>query len=639
MKNLSNKRKYAIGVLISLFLCIFGGFLANLAQTDMGNVTKKILQFETDSGHTLSAEMLVPDTATEDNPAPAIVWAHGGNTNKERSDNFQIEWARRGFVVISFDLYGHGESEVLNDTEWFENGRGLYDTVLYATTIPYIDADRIAVSGHSRGGNTIHESILIDNESDTPLIKAVLYVGRDAVYRDNETASFGYFPGKTNTAQQAEKGGTGEYFNYYGNRDVGIIADLYDDYSFKETDEATGTMKPNPEYLSSNNAKSFLNFGITPDDTTADGVEGQWYEQEINEKTARRIIYTPFSTHGAAVFTPASCTDAVDFMTTVFDMPTELSNNSHIYPLKTIGTLMGFVGFFIFVTYMALLLTQYEPFTSAGSVENAVMRQANTHPAGKKWLWGCLIANTIFPIVSAIVLFYFKVDKVVNGIFMQSMPLFYGVWGTVNAAFVILTTVIWYQCYAKKQEISLDSIDMKTSLSRLGKTIAAALIVTGLAFVLLFFVHFVFKTDFRIWYWAIRPFNARRLAEALKYLPFFIVAYVTASVFINCLNYNTSFGKTPRRNIWFLSVLNILPPFILAALGYGYFFITGVNGFYGTNNQISDWMLIPLVPMFVTPFITRAIYKKTKNPYLGGLINAVVITIMTCVNAQIVFPT
>lgn len=73
------------------------------------------------------------------------------------------------------------ESEVLNDTEWFDNGRGLYDTVQYVATLPYVDADRIAVSGHSRGGNTIHESVLLDNELETPLIKAILYVGRDAL--------------------------------------------------------------------------------------------------------------------------------------------------------------------------------------------------------------------------------------------------------------------------------------------------------------------------------------------------------------------------------------------------------------------------------------------------------------------------
>lgn len=382
----------------------------------------------------------------------------------------------------------------------------------------------------------------MDNELETPVIKAVLYVGRDAVYRDNETASFGYFPGKTNTAQAAEKGGNGEYFNFYGSRDVGIIADKYDDFSFKEKDEETGSMKPNPEYLQSNNARSFLNFGITPDESTPDGVEGKWYEQEIDGKVAKRVIYMPFSNHGGAVFVSAACTDAVEFMTTVFGTESTLTAGAHIYPLKTVGNLMGFVGFFMFLACMALLLVQYEPFSGASAGENAVMRQAGDQKEGKLWLGGCLLANTVFPLLSVLILFHFKVDKVVNGFFMQGMPLF-------------------------------------------------------------------------------------------------MVAYVTASVFINCLNFNTSFGKTEKKNIVVLSLLNILSPFILAALGYGYFLATGVNSFYGTNNQISDWMVPPLLLLFITPFITRAIYRKTKNPYLGGIINAVIVTIMTCVNAQIVFPT
>lgn len=634
-----DRKKYAVLTVISICLCLIGGLLANLAQTDMGNVTKKTILFESASGHTISADLLIPDSADKESPAPAIIWAHGGNVNKERSDNFQIEWARRGYVVASFDLYGHGESEVLNDTEWYDNGRGLYDTVQYMTTIPYVDKDRIAVAGHSRGGNTIHESILLDNELETPVIKAVLYVGRDAVYRDNETASFGYFPGKTNTAQAAEKGGNGEYFNFYGSRDVGIIADKYDDFSFKEKDEETGSMKPNPEYLQSNNARSFLNFGITPDESTPDGVEGKWYEQEIDGKVAKRVIYMPFSNHGGAVFVSAACTDAIEFMTTVFGTESTLTAGAHIYPLKTAGNLMGFVGFFMFLACMAILLVQYEPFSGASAGENAVMRQAGDRKEGKLWLGGCLLANTVFPLISALILFHFKVDKVVNGFFTQGMPLFYGVWGTVNALFVILTTVVWYQCYAKKNGISLDSIDLKISAAHLGKTVATALTVTGLALTLLFVVKFFFNTDFRILYWAVRPFNARRLLEALKLLPLFMVAYVTASVFINCLNFNTSFGKTEKKNIVVLSLLNILSPFILAALGYGYFLVTGVNSFYGTNNQISDWMVPPLLLLFITPFITRVIYRKTKNPYLGGIINAVIVTIMTCVNAQIVFPT
>ena len=139
-------KQHAYGALtiVTVLLCILGSCIANLAQTDFGNVTKENLTIETSSGHRLGVNMLKPKTATNDKPAPTIVFAHGGNGLKEKWDLYQIEWARRGFVVLSFDLYGHGDSEILNNTEWLVNGRGLYDTVKYSTPQPYEDKDQSA---------------------------------------------------------------------------------------------------------------------------------------------------------------------------------------------------------------------------------------------------------------------------------------------------------------------------------------------------------------------------------------------------------------------------------------------------------------------------------------------------------------
>lgn len=36
-----NKKKYGLLVAVALCVCLLGGFLANLAQTDFGKVTKK----------------------------------------------------------------------------------------------------------------------------------------------------------------------------------------------------------------------------------------------------------------------------------------------------------------------------------------------------------------------------------------------------------------------------------------------------------------------------------------------------------------------------------------------------------------------------------------------------------------------
>ena len=117
-----------------------------------------------------------------------------------------------------------------------------------------------------------------------------------------------------------------------------------------------------------------------------------------------------------------------------------------------------------------------------------------------------------------------------------------------------------------------------------------------------------------------------------------LVAYGTTSVFINSLNYSTSFGRNSTANIGLLAFFNMLPALLIAVVGYGYFFVTGVNGLFGNNTQIPDWMLTPLVPLAVMPMVTRAIYRHTRNPYLGGIITAIIVTVMTCINSQISFP-
>lgn len=74
----------------------------------------------------------------------------------------------------------------------------------------------------------------------------------------------------------------------------------------------------------------------------------------------------------------------------------------------------GICGIFVFVTGVALLLVQYEPFKGVSADRDATMRLAANDKKGKIWLTGCLLVNTVFPLLSALVLFHFKVDKVVD---------------------------------------------------------------------------------------------------------------------------------------------------------------------------------------------------------------------------------
>ena len=88
-----------IGIALMLLCCI----VVSTVQTSAGKVTMKELSFETDSGYLMSAYLFIPDSATPETPAPAVVTSHGYLNNKEMTDANYVELARRGFVVLAID--------------------------------------------------------------------------------------------------------------------------------------------------------------------------------------------------------------------------------------------------------------------------------------------------------------------------------------------------------------------------------------------------------------------------------------------------------------------------------------------------------------------------------------------------------
>ena len=187
--------------IILSFVCMA---IANGIQTDGGKVAIEDGSIETDLG-TLTYKLYKPETASEQQPAPGLLLLHGYQNDHETSGAYAIEMARRGAVVLALDEYGHGSTTVGmkergytdhkvtvtygNDSEAdgtyvqisgptryrvmmnFSNltffndhyskgsdGSSVKDSSMggiaaYAvlSELPYVDASRLAVSGHSMG--------------------------------------------------------------------------------------------------------------------------------------------------------------------------------------------------------------------------------------------------------------------------------------------------------------------------------------------------------------------------------------------------------------------------------------------------------------------------------------------------------
>ena len=147
-----------------------------------GKVDMQELMFETDAGYTMSAYIFIPEGVNADNPAPAIVTSHGYLNNKEMQDANYVELARRGFVVLAIDQPCHGDSEILQ----INTAPGVYQGALALSRMPFVDAERIGVTGHSMGGRSCNAAIASDNAADEQVIAAVLLNCADATYVDED---------------------------------------------------------------------------------------------------------------------------------------------------------------------------------------------------------------------------------------------------------------------------------------------------------------------------------------------------------------------------------------------------------------------------------------------------------------------
>lgn len=80
-----------------------------------------------------------------------------------------------------------------------------------------------------------------------------------------------------------------------------------------------------------------------------------------------------------------------------------------------------------------------------------------------------------------------------------------------------------------------------------------------------------------------------------------------------------------------LVLFNAMGPIVLVVWQYTTFFSTGnlVDGFGGIY---SIWLFPVIVILGVAAVISRKIYRATNNPYIGGLITATVVTLISVSN-------
>lgn len=591
----------AVSLVLMLVSCIF----TSAIQTNFGSVSVKEINWVTDNGYTMNAWLFVPDSATAENPAPAVVTSHGMFNNKGMQDLNFVELSRRGFVVLAQDMPSHGDSE---DVDGFVGTlTGLYESVKELAEMPFVDSTRIGITGHSLGGMSSNMAVTLDNMAETPLVAAVLLNSADGTYTDND----------------------GNFVNVYGSRDMGIIAGQFDEWFFDSTD-LDGNVTLPKDFVTSVNGQSILHFGKDPATVSEVRQANTLYHETVDGQDAIRVIYNPDIIHPWSHFSYKSTVGTIEFFDAALDAPVKIAPTNQVWQWKVVSNTVGLIGFFMFMVSLTLVLSKC-PFFSMTVEEQVQPRKADK--TGKIWFFGCIVLAIVFSCLTYFPLLTLHKGSAgyVPGV-LQSSPLSVGTWAFATGVFAIVLMAVSYFCYGKKNGLDLADVGVKISLKNLGKTILLAAIVVTSMLVVLFMADYLFMADFRIWVVAFRAFKVKQLGIALLYAAPFLVYYVANSVSVNCFNYNDVGAKVGKWvNTAILAVSAAAAPVILLLIQYIPYF-AGNDMTWPHNNMYGVWLFPMLVTLPGAAVVSRIVYKRTKNPYLAGIISGVIVAIMSCSN-------
>lgn len=147
MKTNANCKKPAF-LLVSILVVVLSTICIWLLDSNGGRTKIQRMTVPAGNGNSMSYVAFIPDNATVETPAPAFVIWPGRSSNCHQLDMWGVEMSRRGYVAITVDWNGNGETDILPTQDGYVTA--LMDSVL---DMPYVDTQNIVVLGNSAGNS------------------------------------------------------------------------------------------------------------------------------------------------------------------------------------------------------------------------------------------------------------------------------------------------------------------------------------------------------------------------------------------------------------------------------------------------------------------------------------------------------
>ncbi len=589
----------------SLFILLGAVITASFIQRDFGRVAVTNTTFLNYNRIPIRAKLFRPITATHQSPSPGIVYAHGYQNNRETSDAYCLELARRGFVVLEIDAIGRGNSGLPNDLKdpSFDKTYGVFSSFQYLKTLPFVSRDSLGLMGHSLGAEWAYTVALKD-----PDAKALAISG--FAYRIDASES--------------------------NPRNMLMTIGKWDEFRKR----MTGTQDIEKEWMSTPQSRKVIPVAASRlNETYGDFAQG----------TARKVFVPPL-THVQESHNRAAIAEALTWMRKALNPPHPywIEATRQIWPIKEWATLTAMLASFASLLFLGALLLRMEFFgTLRGSPSPAYTCSGKSFfkLAGLNAILMGLYLPLIF-ILFGLHVFVVPIDRLFP-MMMVNGTVWWFFWINVIGFFLFR---YWYRKRSRQAGLTLADLGISYHKYRfaldgvaIGKTIL-------LGFILFFYVYFSehlleygFIVDFRFWFPFASDLTPYRAKVCLLYFPFILVGFLGTGLFLHG-QLRRPFKETWLRTFISWSFSNsfalISPLILLLMVQYIPLLTTGFIPFVGPGGMFVTFVLnlfhIVGVLLMTVP-ISTWFFQLTGKIYLGALVNAALVTWMF-VSSQVVAP-
>lgn len=613
------------------------------------------LDSETQKETSYSVTMYVPDTATEENPAPTVFVLPGFTRTKATMSQYCMELSRRGAVVFCSDPGAQGGTTE-NSTKG-ANGVEYLVQYVYNNTddFKFCDKTRFGAVGHSAGGGNVCTlaSDMAGASYEESVIKGV-YIS-------------GYI--KTSSANK--------YKNLTCNAALSYA--YYDEGAFRYQSDSEAFEVIGLRFINEVKENPGTHTAVAYDYGYGDMSKGTY-----------RVIHREMVNHCFEMYDKVSIANTIDFFNAALNMDSKLDGHNQIWFGKEFSNGIALAAAFTFVIALIGVLMDIpffatlkagkkkeeeslpeEPNAEGGekalepvmaTVEGVKPVKAVAAPktvAHKVIFWSCMLLTAIIACLDYIPLANLSIEifptSNLASVFTFTFParmvnailLWAAINGTIGLVLFFGTTALenlyeyvmfkWkgrtpVYDWSKFEAIKISGENKKGVLFNVLKSLLLAVIMFGVFYFLVQLSYWIFHQDFRFMLISAAPLNARMFVTALEYIPIIFIFYISNSIRVNCSIARE--GWKEWKVLVVSALANSLGLAFILVINYVCYFATGTPyyGYWGNNNEI--WLFVNMVfglvvMMFILPIFNRLIYKKTGNVWVGAIAWCAIFIMMT----------